>query len=126
MGDWSTKPWGCDEAADWFHRFWTKGGIAVLIREFEEFDERQEKYDSIRAASYLLQTLGITFVWPVDHSDELEPLLRKAILILKNMIDPPTDDWGYLEMCGNDPGAILAVKEQITALQDRLSDLTPH
>ena len=30
MGDWSYESWGSDEAADWFHKFWTKGGIPVL------------------------------------------------------------------------------------------------
>ena len=58
MGDWGAEPWESDEAADWFHRFW-KCGFSILVDEIRNFDPRLEGYDSVRAAAYLLQTLGI-------------------------------------------------------------------
>ncbi len=119
MGDWSYEPWGSDEAADWFHKFWTNGGIPVLIDEIENFDETEEAYDSFRAAAYLLQTLGIAYVWPVKYLSELKQLLDKTIIILSRMIDPPDKNWAYLEMGGDREVLIQAVKEQITALQER-------
>lgn len=71
----------------------------------------------------MLQTLGIVYVWPVQHSDVLRPLLQEAIIILSSMIDPPNDDWGFLDMWGNDPDVIAAVHSQIEALELRLSEL---
>ena len=123
MGDWSAQAWGTDEAADWFQRFWRQPDFSVLIDEIRHFVPRDERYDAVRAASYLLQTLGIVYVWPVQHSDVLRPLLQEAIGILSNMIDPPNDDWGFLDMWGNDPGVIAAVSSQIDALRLRLHEL---
>jgi hypothetical protein len=123
MGDWNAQPPGNDEAADWFQRFWKKSDFSILVDEIRNFDEREERYDSVRAASYLLQTLGIVYVWPAEHREELKPLLREAISILTKMIDPPNGDWGFLDMWGNSADVIEAVKEQIIALRVRLSEL---
>ena len=51
MGDWSCKPWGNDEAADWFHEFWRSKDFTLLFDEIEEFDPRAERYDRARAAA---------------------------------------------------------------------------
>jgi hypothetical protein len=123
MGDWSFKPWGTDEAADWFHKFWKGKDISLLVDEIENFDPRAEGYERLRAAAYLLQVLGITFVWPVEHSGKLKPLLTKTVAILENFIAPPDDDWGFLDAWGNVPGVVDEVKEQIAALRQRLRDL---
>ena len=122
MGDWGAEPWDNDEAADWFHRFW-KRGFATLIDEIRNFDPRRQRYDSVRAAAYLLQTLGIAYVWPSEHLAELKPLLTNAIAILTNMIDPPSDDWGFLDMSANNPDVIKSVENQIDVLRGRLSQL---
>ena len=119
MGDWSYEPWGSDEAADWFHKFWKKGGIPVLIEEIENFDETKETYDSFRAAAYLLQTLGIVYVWPAEYLNELKKLLDSTIIILGKMIDPPDENWAYLDMGGDREKLIQNVKEQISVLQER-------
>lgn len=123
MGDWSSQPWGNDEAADWFHCFWTKGRVSFLIDEIKKFDEKEERYDSIRSAAYLLQTLGIAHVWPSEYMDELKPTLVCTISILENMINPPNDDWGFLDMYGNSPDIVNAVNAQISELRIRLEDL---
>ena len=58
-----------------------KWGIPVLIEEIENFDETKETYDSFRAAAYLLQTLGIVYVWPAEYLNELKKLLDTFSLI---------------------------------------------
>jgi hypothetical protein len=123
MGEWSADPWGTDEAADWFHRFWTQGQFSVLIDEIKNFDPKQERYEGIRAASYLLQVLGIAYVWPAEHLGLLRELLERAIRILKNMIDPPSKDWAYLEMSDRPEEFVVAVRDQIAALERRRRDL---
>ncbi|QNH22944.1 hypothetical protein HEP73_03893 [Xanthomonas sp. GW] len=123
MGDWNTQPWANDEAADWFQRFWKAHDISLLIDEINGFDPSQERYDSIRAASYLLQTLGIAYVWPSRYLEDLKPLLESAIEILSNMLDPPDATWGFIDMWGDNPQVMEAVQEQIAALKVRLGDL---
>ena|SRR5215471_15954093 len=86
MGDWGVQPWDNDEAADWFHRFWTKG-FSVLIDEIRNFDAKEEGYDSFRAASYVLQTMGNPYIWPSEHHAVLKELLDKSISVLQSMID---------------------------------------
>lgn len=123
MGDWSREPWGNDEAADWFHVFWKNSDFSLLINEIENFSPEEERYDSVRAACYLLQTIGIVYVWPVRHMDILKDLLIKSISILTNMLNPPNENWGFLDMWGNDPEVIKAVESQIEILRVRLSEL---
>lgn len=123
MGDWSKEPWGNDEAADWYHKFWKQSDFTFLINEIKNFSPEEERYDSIRAACYILQTIGITHVWPTRHHDILKELLNKSITILENMINPPNETWGFLDMWGNDPGVTEAVESQIKILKIRLNDL---
>lgn len=123
MGDWSSEPWGNDEAADWFHMFWKNSDFSLLINEIENFSPEDERYDSVRAASYLLQTIGIVYIWPVRHMDILKDLLIKSISILENMLNPPNEDWGFLDMWGGDIEVIRSVESQIVMLKKCLSDL---
>ena len=123
MGDWGKEPWETDEAADWFHKFWREKDFTVLIEEIETFDACEERYESVRAACYLLQVLGIVYVWPVQYLDKLKPLLKQAISILSNMIDPPDETWAFLDLWGDDPGAVQAVRRQIDELTMRLDEL---
>ncbi|EDS4738631.1 hypothetical protein B0C58_004678 [Salmonella enterica subsp. enterica serovar Oranienburg] len=123
MGDWSREPWGNDEAVDWFHVFWKKNDISLLIKEIEDFSPEDERYDSVRAACYLLQTIGVVYVWPVRHREILKDLLNKSISILTNMISPPDEKWGFLDMWGNDSEVIKSVESQIEILKIRLSEI---
>ncbi|MEC9791656.1 hypothetical protein RCT11_09335 [Escherichia marmotae] len=124
MGDWGKKPWDNDAAADWFHRFWSgtdKSNFEFLISEINNFNPDTDRYDAVRAACYILQTIGIPHVWPVKHLDILKEILEKALLILTNMINPPNDKWLFLEDC--DDEMLHAVNEQITAIKLRLEEL---
>ena len=122
MGDWGARPWETDEAADWFHVFWKKG-IVFLIDEIQNFDEKTQYYERFRAAAYLLQAFGSPYIWPVEHSEQLKPLLIAAISTLEKMIDPPDSGWAFLDLWDNDPDVIENVREQIAALKERLGQL---
>jgi hypothetical protein len=123
MGDWGPEPWANDEAADWFHKLWRECDFSVLIDEIRNFDERNEGYESFRAASYVLQTLGNPYMWPAEHRTILKELLDKSISVLENMINPPNDAWGFLESWGNDARVVDSVRTQITELRKRRSEI---
>jgi hypothetical protein len=122
MGDWSFKPWGTDEAADWFARFWKGEDVALVVDEIERFDPARERFDALRAAAHVLASFGSPYMWPSSRSEKLKPLLQQAIAILTAMIQPD-DAWGFLDMWGGDKRIVPAVEEQIAALQARLDDL---
>ncbi|OOW05669.1 MULTISPECIES: DUF4259 domain-containing protein [Pseudomonas] len=123
MGAWNYNPWENDEAADWFQEFWKQQNFAVLINEISQFDPAEERYDAFRAACYLLQTLGNPYIWPTEYLAQLKPLIEQAISILTQLIDPPNDEWGFLDMWGDSADVINAVEEQIDALKMRLGEL---
>jgi hypothetical protein len=125
MGDWGAQPWSNDEAADWFHRFWKKSDFSVLIDEIRNFDQTQERYDSFRAASYVLQTMGNPYIWPSEHRAVLKELLERSVDVLEKMIHPPDETWGFLDMWGNDPQVVDSVRHQIAELKVRRSELIP-
>lgn len=123
MGDWSNEPWGTDEAADWFQSLWKDCNFSKLIEEINNFNPKEERYEAIRAAGYILETLGIPYVWPTAYMSELKALLQTTISILENMLSPPNQDWGFLDSWGEDPDIIRSVQAQINCLKKRVSDL---
>lgn len=123
MGDWGKEPWSNDEAAAWFHRFWKDRDLSVLIDEIMHFDGTKESYDSFRAASYVLQVFGNPYMWPTDHRKGLKELLERSIKVLTSMLEPPNENWGFLDMWGNDPDVVSSVRGQIEELQRRRSEL---
>ncbi|NJR44195.1 hypothetical protein HC761_01760 [bacterium] len=86
MGDWSNDAWGSDEAADWFHRFWNENNFELLVETIENFDPVDERFETLRAASYLLEVLGIPYVWPVAYLDQPAKLLAKSIELLRKCL----------------------------------------
>jgi hypothetical protein len=84
------------------------------------FDERQEGYDSFRAASYVLQVLGNPYMWPAEHGDILG--LDKSICVRQGIINPPNDRWVFLDM-GNGPKVVESVRRQIAELRRRRAAL---
>lgn len=123
MGAWSVKPWGNDEAADWFANFWQDKDFSPIITLIENFDPANEDYCEFRAACYLLETLGRPYVWPSNRLDDLRPALTKAIEILENMVSPPDENWFFLEEWDNDPEMVEALEQQIAALTKNLNQL---
>ena len=99
MGDWGYKVYENDEAADWFASFWESKDFDLLAQEVEQFDPSEENYDTI---------------------DRLYPTIQATLVILQNMLTPPNDTWGFLDMWGEDPGIVREVEQQIRDLQELL------
>ncbi|WP_448953466.1 hypothetical protein [Labrys neptuniae] len=123
MGAWDFSPWGNDDAAGWYSRFLRGCDFVMLKREFEEFSEKDEsKYDKIRAACYMLQCIGNPYIIPKTEEIEVKDLIEQGIRILSNMIDPPDQNWTYLDMWGGDEEVRSSIGEQIKTLKIRLGE----
>ena len=120
MGDWSSEPWGNDEAADWFHKFWSTKDVDLIVNDIRNFDPENERYDSIRAACHILVATASPYVWPVDRREDRLPTISKAIEILESMINPPNDSWSFLEIWEHDEDVIKSVRGQIASLKEFL------
>jgi hypothetical protein len=120
MGTWGVQPWDSDGAADWF------GGALQGINDIDSkisaaLKYRYDNYDEVRAAAYLLQVLGVSYIWPGDL-EKLQGHIQRAIEILEAMIDQKSDDsqMDFLQLWDNDPEVIESVQEQIEQLKNRL------
>lgn len=114
MGVWGSAPWDSDTAADWFSEFFEGVDVAQRIGDALQYDD---DYDKIRAACYLLATLGRTYVWPGDL-DRLDELLEQGIELLTEMLEPDSE---FLELWEDEPEVIEAVRAELAELEDRLN-----
>lgn len=115
MGAWDVEPWDNDRAADWYAEFFSDLKVDEIHKAFQHYDD----YELIRAACYVLQTLGRVYVWPANKHDDLDTLLEKGIELLTNMIHPPNEDWDFLELWDENPDVIQSVERQIDELKAR-------
>ena len=115
MGDWSKEPWGNDEAVDWFARFWKHNDLTLAVNEVVDFDPAHEKFDALRAACYVLICFGHVYTWPTNMLSQRGEILLQAVNLLEKMIDT-NDEWGFLDMWGNDAKIIQSVQFQIDSL----------
>jgi hypothetical protein len=120
MGDWSTQPWGTDEAADWFHRFWQRKDLRWVLDELRGFDPLHEQYEGVRATAHVLIAFGSPYCWPADLLDVRIEMLERTLCILQQMIEPPSADWRFLDAWEHDPAIFASVQSQIAALQSLL------
>ena len=120
MGAWGHAAWDNDAAADWFGDVFEGLDLDSKIEAALRYDDHDD--DKVRAAAYLLQVLGITYVWPGDLA-RLDAPSSRAIALLEAMIDPDAqdEDTDSLELRGGSPAAIAAVQAQIAALEARLA-----
>lgn len=118
MGAWGTAPWDNDAAADWFSGFFEGVDVDARIAAALETDD---DYDQIRAACYLLQVLGRSYVWPGDLT-ALGQHLRRGIDLLGRMLDPDDDDMDFLELWDGNPEVVAAVQDQVAELRARIAD----
>ena len=81
MGAWGTAPWENDGAADWFGGVMDQSGLPRIV-EAALLLNAEEYHEDIRAAAYVLLSLGRTFIWPVEKLDEH---LRLAIRKLREI-----------------------------------------
>lgn len=119
MGAWGAEPWDNDSAADWFADAFA--GIDIDTKIEHALAHKYDNYDEVRAAAYLLDVLGISYVWP-GNLDKYDGHVKRALDILNAMIDEDSDDdeMDFLELWDNDAKVIASVKQQIQNLQKRL------
>lgn len=117
MGIWGVNPWDSDAAADWFASFFE--GFDIDARLADAFDAPDD-YEVIRAACYILQVLGQSYVWPGDL-DRLDVYLARGIELLTAMIDPETGQ-AFLALWQGEPAVVAAIAQQIAALTALLPD----
>ena len=117
MGAWGYKFYENDEAADWLHKFWNTKSFDLLVKEVEQFDPRNENYDTIRAIAHILICFGSPYTCPEDFLDQRSIIIKRVLTILENMINPPNSDWEFLDIWDNDPTIISEVENQIIELK---------
>jgi len=115
MGAWGTSPWDSDDAADWFADFFD--GVDVDARVAAAFDDEDE-HEQIRAACYMLNVLGRTYVWPGDL-ETLDSLLERGIELLTAMLE---EDSEFRELWEDDEEVLGAVENELAGLKERLSE----
>ena len=117
MGAWGYKFYENDEAADWLHQFWDTKSFDLLVKEVEQFDPRNENYDTIRVIAHILICFGSPYTCPGDFLDQRSIIAKRVLTILENMINPPNSDWDFLDIWDNDPEIISEVENQIIELK---------
>ena len=119
MGAWGTKPWDNDGAADWFADFFEGLKPTEKIKAAFKYDD---DYDRLRAACFILGSIGRVYVWP-DDLDELKRLLEQGISLLSELIDTENDENDFLELWDSDPEVIQSVQQQIEELKARRAEM---
>ena len=122
MGAWGTEPWDNDEASDWFGEFFQ--GIDANARIRETFLEFGDNQDRIRAACFILGTLGRVYVWPGDL-DELKQLLERGTELLSRMLSPLEGDEDFVEAWTDEarPAVVASIQQQIAQLKERRAEI---
>ena len=69
MGHWGTGPLENDSAGDWFYQL-EKKSIVDLI----EAGLNSKDYDEVRAAAWLLERVGLSYVYPLGKLDRHKQL----------------------------------------------------
>ncbi|WP_347038411.1 hypothetical protein AAHB37_18060 [Glutamicibacter halophytocola] len=117
MGAWGASPWDSDGAADWFTEFFEGIDVDARIAAALEYDD---EYDQIRAACYMLNTIGRIYVWPGDL-EKLDDLLGRGIELLAAMLESDSE---FRELYEEDDEVIEAVEKELADLKERLVDNT--
>ena len=108
MGAWGEAAWDNDAAADWYGDLFDRTKLAKRVEKTLKKKDVEEWADEIRAAAYLLVTLGRVYIWPID---DLERHLAAAVAKLEKI--------QALEDYADNP--LLAA--EIAALRERLASL---
>ncbi len=119
MGAWGTAAWDNDTAADWFADFF---GDLDLNGKIKKTFDSEDGHGEIRAACFILGSLGRVYVWKGDLN-ELKVLLQQGIALLSKMIDANDEKNDFLEMFDNDAEVIASVQGQIKELQARRAEI---
>lgn len=71
----------------------------------------------------MLHTFGFVHVWPSEFLRDLKDRLQRTLSILENMLAPPNEDWGFLDMWDANPAVVASVRDQMDALTLTLHEL---
>ena len=115
MGTWGARHWENDAAADWFDEFFKKTNAAHYVRQTLELDPSEDA-DEIRAAVFVLLTLGRVYVWPLDT---LEECLQLASDRMRQILE----SMGHHGDLATTREAIISVREDIETIESRLREL---
>lgn len=69
MGAWGMAPWENDAADDWFADVMENSRLPSMVEAALVLDA-EEHHEDVRAAAYVLCSLGRIFIWPVDKLDD--------------------------------------------------------
>ena len=108
MGAWGEAAWENDGAADWYADMFEATGLARRVEETLNGDPDDE-HEEIRAAAYLLVSLGRNFIWPVDDLDRHLALAISKLEYIRAM-----------DIYQEAPGFAEAIDSEIGALRSRL------
>jgi hypothetical protein len=108
MGAWGTAAWENDGAADWFGETFDATGLARHVEETLNGDP-EDDHQEIRAAAYLLATLGRVFIWPVDDLDRHLALAISKLEAIREM-----------DIYQEAPSFVEAIDAEIGVLRSRL------
>ena len=108
MGAWGASAWDNDGAADWYGELFDATGLARRVEATLNLDP-EESAEEIRAAAYLLITLGRVYIWPVDD------LLRHLALAIEKL-EAVKELGEYQEA----PSFVSAIDEELAVLRSRL------
>ena len=108
MSAWATAAWDNDGAADWYSNMFETTWLAKHVEETLERDTRQY-HEEIRAAAYLLITLGRVYIWPIEDLD------NHLMLAISKLEEIKT-----LEIYQDAPSFAKVIEDEITVLRSRL------
>lgn len=119
MSAWGYQVWEYDDAIDWIQNLFE--GIHIDEKIDKAF-QYSDVYGEIRAACYILSTLGRSKnIWPGDP-DRLVEHIEKGLSRLRPMIDPDSES-DFMALSDSDPEMIAAVEKEILALETVYNEL---
>lgn len=117
MGAWGYGPLQNDSAADWLGEIGDH--CSAQVAKVLSMDRMDAEWEEVRAACWLLERLGKTYVWPPDT---LTVQLQKGIEWLTWLRDESEwqEDW-------SEPNDLLvSLDAQILTLTQLLTELEPN
>ena len=112
MGAWGEGPLDNDRAADWMHELLSGTGFCDRVAAGLASDDP----DEVRAAAWLVQTLGRVYVWPIDRLDADRARARAALARL-------LADEAFLGARADRAALEAALRDQLDALPEPRPDL---
>lgn len=81
MGSWGPEPWDSDGASDWFAELFAHSDIEQRVLRTLALDP-EDRFEEMRAACYVVMTLGRTYIWPGERLGAVLAATRRALIAL--------------------------------------------